>query len=129
MRCGKRTLQITVEAISTMTAEASSTPTDDGADGAAFVARYVSLIAAHLDNQAAAGIRSCSDLVGDDRKAHRIPAGGTEYVALDLPGISFSYKKRSGAKEFPEKLCRRGQDSVVGAAQLARFGAFLNGQP
>jgi len=38
-------------------------------DGTAFVAGYVSLIAAHLDNEAPAAIRSCSYLVGDDRKA------------------------------------------------------------
>ena len=37
--------------------------------GTAFVAGYVSLIAAHLDNQAATAIRSCSHLVGDDRQA------------------------------------------------------------
>ena len=37
-------------------------------DGTAFVAGYVSLIAAHLDNEAAAAIRSCNHLVGDDRK-------------------------------------------------------------
>ena len=38
-------------------------------DGTASVAGYVSLIAAHLDNEAAAAIRSCSHLVGDDGKA------------------------------------------------------------
>jgi hypothetical protein len=38
-------------------------------DGTAFVAGYVSLIAAHLDNEAAAAIHSCSHLVGDDGKA------------------------------------------------------------
>jgi hypothetical protein len=38
-------------------------------DGAAFVAGYVSLIAAHVDNEAAATIRSCCHLVGDDQKA------------------------------------------------------------
>ncbi len=38
-------------------------------DGTAFVAGYVSLIAAHVDNEAAAAIRSCSHLVGDNQKA------------------------------------------------------------
>ena len=38
-------------------------------DGTAFVAGYVSLIAAHLDNETAAAIRSGSHLVGDDQKA------------------------------------------------------------
>jgi len=38
-------------------------------DVAASVAGYVSVIAVHLYNEAAAAIRSCSHLVGDDRKA------------------------------------------------------------
>jgi hypothetical protein len=51
-------------------------------DGAAFVAGYVSLIAAHLDNGAAAAIRSCSHLVGDDRKALFIVGHRSDYLAI-----------------------------------------------
>jgi len=38
-----------------------------------------------------------------------------EQKRIAAQGISFSYKKRDGAKEFPEKLC--GQGSVVGAVR------------
>ena len=57
-----------VDAISNMTAEASSTGTVPTTEPHSLHV-YVSLIAAHVDNEAAAAIRSCSHLVGDDGKA------------------------------------------------------------
>jgi hypothetical protein len=61
-------------------------------DGAAFVASYVSLIAPHLDNQAAAAIRSCSDLLRDDRKALFI-AGHRPIISRSAgnPALAFQH--------------------------------------
>jgi hypothetical protein len=59
-------------------------------DGAAFVAGYVSLIAAHLDNMTAAAIRSCSHLVRDDRKALFIAGHRSDYLAVRALAIALT---------------------------------------
>jgi hypothetical protein len=63
--------------------------------GAAFVAGYVSLIAAHFDNEAPAAIRSCSHLLGDDQKALFI-AGHVLIISRSAENTGVGLRRLSG---------------------------------